>query len=612
MKALKLGPAILAYVILPVVLAVLWGGLTALVANGSPLVSPTAAGPPGAMKVFIPSPGDGELSIYAEGPSDAESLPLTNYDYSLDGGVTWVGVDPPVTTAELSTSIPGLNNGTTYQVAVRAVNANGAGPASAVVPVIVGSPSAPPGEVDPSDGGVEVDFDPERVDDNGDPVIAFEYSVDNGVTWVRPDPVVMSPPLLVTGLTNGVAAQVLLRAVNGRGPGAPGDYGTVIVGSPQAPTITDVIPGVTELTVKFESAYGNDSPVTNYEYRLDVDGVDPGPWVPRDPASTTSPLVLTGLTSGVGYTVNLRGVNSRGQGKADARPGTPGTPIAPTNLVATPGDKSIQIAFTPPATDNGSPVTNYAFMRLTDGGTPIIEEFDPPQAVSPVVIDELVNGTGYTVWLIPINARGDGQMSTSVFATPATVPTAPTNVTGTPGDSQVSVAFTAPADDGGSEITNYEYQLNAGVWFPFSPAVTGSPVKITGLTNGTAYSVALRAVNTAGAGASSTAISVTPVAPTPTPTPTPTATTTPTPTATATGAKTAAATVYPTTSTAYPATSVPLAATGADNLGRIIWVGAAAVAVGIVLLVLTVRRRPTIPGHHYRPTHAAGRPNSDD
>lgn len=61
---------------------------------------------------------------------------------------------------------------------------------------------------------------------------------------------------------------------------------------------------------------------------------------------------------------------------------------------------------------------------------------------------------------------------------------------------------------GGLEITNYEYSLNSGsTWTALSPADATSPVTITGLTNGTAYSVQLRAVNALGGGAASATLS---------------------------------------------------------------------------------------------------------
>jgi hypothetical protein len=95
------------------------------------------------------------------------------------------------------------------------------------------------------------------------------------------------------------------------------------------------------------------------------------------------------------------------------------------------------------------------------------------------------------------------------------VPAAPTSLVTTAGDGQVSVAFTAGAD-GGTAITNYQYSTDGGTSYSaFSPADTASPVVITGLTNGTTYSIKLRAVNAMGAGAASAAVSATPVSPIP-------------------------------------------------------------------------------------------------
>ena len=60
-------------------------------------------------------------------------------------------------------------------------------------------------------------------------------------------------------------------------------------------------------------------------------------------------------------------------------------------------------------------------------------------------------------------------------------------------------------------ISNYEYQLDGGVWTAFSPPDTATPVVIGGLTNGTTYAVRLRATTTAPlAGESTTATSVSP------------------------------------------------------------------------------------------------------
>ncbi len=78
----------------------------------------------------------------------------------------------------------------------------------------------------------------------------------------------------------------------------------------------------------------------------------------------------------------------------------------------------------------------------------------------------------------------------------ATVSGSPTINSITPGNNQLSVAFTVPKSDGGSEILNYEYSTNGGTSFTAcSPAQTASPIGITGLTNGVSYNVQIRAIN---------------------------------------------------------------------------------------------------------------------
>jgi hypothetical protein len=109
-------------------------------------------------------------------------------------------------------------------------------------------------------------------------------------------------------------------------------------------------------------------------------------------------------------------------------------------------------------------------------------------------------------------------------------PIAPVISSITAGNTQLTVNFNAPADLGGSAISDYEYSTNNGSSWTSSGSTT-SPITITGLTNGTTYQIKLRAKNTSGLGNPSSATSGTPVAPpasddggatTPTPTSIPT------------------------------------------------------------------------------------------
>jgi Fibronectin type III domain. len=91
----------------------------------------------------------------------------------------------------------------------------------------------------------------------------------------------------------------------------------------------------------------------------------------------------------------------------------------------------------------------------------------------------------------------------TVTVAPATAPDTPQSFTATPGNGQVALSWTTPADDGGSAITKYEVSSdNGGTW---TDASTSTAHTFTGLTSGTAYTFKVRAVNAIGNGAEATA-----------------------------------------------------------------------------------------------------------
>ena len=90
-------------------------------------------------------------------------------------------------------------------------------------------------------------------------------------------------------------------------------------------------------------------------------------------------------------------------------------------------------------------------------------------------------------------------------------PDPPTAVTPTAGDTQVSVAFTAPSDVGDDAITAFVATTNDGI----GATGSSSPLTITGLTNGTSYTVRAFAINDYGTSAPSVpSSSVSPAQPT--------------------------------------------------------------------------------------------------
>ena len=327
----------------------------------------------------------------------------------------------------------------------------------------------------------------------------FDYGLDlsYGTTVVAGDvgsgTTAVSRNVAANGLSCGTTYHYRARAQNTAGtvPGANQTFTT----APCAPTIGTTTPGNAQITIAFTAGADGGVPITNYKYSTDGGAT----WIARSPAQTASPLVITGLLNGTTHSVQVRALNAIG----DGAPSVPATatpftiPSAPAMTVGA-GNRQLTISFTPGA-NGGAAITNYKYSL--DGGASWVTR-TPASTASPLVISNLSNGTSYFVRLRAINAAGDGDPSGTVTATLGITPAAPT-ITVTPGNGQLTIAFT-PGSDGGSAITNYEYSTNSGgTWTPRSPAATTSPFVIGGLINGTAYQVQLRAVNAIGNGAPS-------------------------------------------------------------------------------------------------------------
>jgi len=118
------------------------------------------------------------------------------------------------------------------------------------------------------------------------------------------------------------------------------------------------------------------------------------------------------------------------------------------------------------------------------------------------------NGVPTNLSLSAISAPGSTMTAELAFSS---IPGPPTGVTAIAGFTTASVSFTAPAVDGGSTITSYSVISNPG---GLTGTGTASPLTVTGLSNGTAYTFNVRASNALGTGPeSTTSNSVTPFVP---------------------------------------------------------------------------------------------------
>jgi fibronectin type 3 domain-containing protein len=159
------------------------------------------------------------------------------------------------------------------------------------------------------------------------------------------------------------------------------------------------------------------------------------------------------------YSYKVAAVNSLGTSiyslKADVTVNTLviTAPGAPTNVAADPDDGIVVISWNAPLSDGGAPITNYTVYRGDVSGnlTALIT-----LGVQLNYTDlGLENGHTYHYAVAALNSIGEGPRSMEVSAIPATVPSAPRNLTATLDGNDVILTWEAPEDDGGSPITNY-------------------------------------------------------------------------------------------------------------------------------------------------------------
>ena len=237
-------------------------------------------------------------------------------------------------------------------------------------------------------------------------------------------------------------------------------------------------------------------------------------------SGSASPITVTGLTNGDSYTFTVTATSSAGTGPAslDSNAVTPSTvPGAPTIGSATAANASASVAFTPPTDNGGASISSYT-VTASDSTTPSNGGETASGSASPITVTGLTNGDSYTFTVAATNTNGTGAASgASNSVIPSTVPGVPTIGTATAGNGQATVTFTPPTSNGGASISSYTVTaadstnpLNGGE----TASGSGSPITVTGLTNGDSYTFTVTATNTNGTGAASGASnSVTPLAP---------------------------------------------------------------------------------------------------
>lgn len=178
-----------------------------------------------------------------------------------------------------------------------------------------------------------------------------------------------------------------------------------------------------------------------------------------------------------------------------------GVPPAPTNLVATAGNGQVALTWS-----SSTGATSYNIKRATVPGGPYTTV--GTSSSTAFTNTGLTNGTTYYFVVSAVNSSGESGNSNEASATPnVSVPAAPTGLSATAGNAQVSLTWNAS-----SGATSYNVKrstVNGGPYTTVGSSGSTSFVN-TGLTNGTTYYFVVTAVNTAGESGNSNQASATP------------------------------------------------------------------------------------------------------
>ena len=161
--------------------------------------------------------------------------------------------------------------------------------------------------------------------------------------------------------------------------------------------------------------------------------------------------------------------------------------------------------------DINSNFSSKVKLKLGINRTFLNNSFTPPNADSSSTITASGDSTIVSVYTSKIAPIYYGEPVHITALKPATFPGIPTNVSGIGGNHQVTVSFTAPTNNGGATITGYTVTPYIGGVAQTAISGSSSPIMVTGLTNGTAYTFTVYATNSVGNGTASTiSSSVTP------------------------------------------------------------------------------------------------------
>lgn len=281
---------------------------------------------------------------------------------------------------------------------------------------------------------------------------------------------------------------------------------------PPGPAALTAAPGPGKVSLSWSApASDGGSPLTGYQVFRGTtaggEGVTPIASVGPGAGSFED----TGLVNGTAYYYQVAATNAVGATRSNEVVATPADlPGAPTLGVPTTASNTVNLAWTAPASDGGSPITAYRVYRGVSSGTETLLTTLGNTATS-YADTAAANGTTYFYQVSAVNAIGE-KRSGERSAKPTGPPAAPTDLTAIGSTGQVKLNWAPPANNGGFPIDGYQVLRSTSpgteVALASQPAGAVLTFTDTGVATGTRYYYVVRAHTALGYGAASAEISV--------------------------------------------------------------------------------------------------------
>ena len=271
-----------------------------------------------------------------------------------------------------------------------------------------------------------------------------------------------------------------VRAMNavGNGPWSASQARTTVAGKPGAPVLNASANGTSEIRLTWTIPALGGGTLTRYEIQYSIDGTSGWTWdqmgstvvgglrvLQTDNANTRnySHMELDPATT---RHYRVRAVNDAAAGGAGPWSNvamamtTGGKPGSPTLKASASGGTIINLSWTAPTGDGGSPITGYE-IEYWDGSNGWMDLVMLAAGVTSHADRNLAGGTTKFYRISAMNAAGSGAWSRIVYATTATSAPSPPTLTATAdGATMIKVTWTAGAD-GGMPITEYHLQQSS-------------------------------------------------------------------------------------------------------------------------------------------------------